>query len=372
MTGEVVCGLALAIWLYLVSFRGAFWRSRPELAPQRPPQSPVVDIIVPARNEAATIEVVIASLLAQDYSGAFSVTLVDDSSTDGTAARAGSAPKLQVIAAAAKPAGWSGKLWALHQGMRATSAPVVLFTDADIVHDPRHLSTLVARLLSPPTQLVSEMVRLNCTSAAERLLVPAFVYFFQLLYPFARVNDPRSAVAAAAGGTVLLFREALERVGGIEAIRAALIDDVTLAKAIKTTGPIYLGHSGLATSLRTYPSARDVWEMIARTAFTQLHYSAPLLVLTLLGLVLVFLVPAWGLLFAHGWGLAAGAAAYVLMSVSYLPTLKRYGQHWSLGMALPLVALFYMSATLGSAIKWWSGRGTAWRGREYDANSSAR
>jgi hopene-associated glycosyltransferase HpnB len=372
VAGEVLTVLALAIWLYLVCAHGAFWRSRPQLAPQRPPQFPAVDIIVPARNEAATIQAVIASLLAQDYGGAFCVTLVDDNSSDGTAALAGSARNLQLIAGAPKPAGWSGKLWALHQGISATSAPVVLFTDADIVHDPKHLSTLVARLLAPPVRLVSEMVRLNCSSAAERLLIPAFVYFFQLLYPFARVNDPRSAVAAAAGGTVLLWREALEQVGGIESIRDALIDDVTLAKAVKATGSIYLGHSGLALSLRTYSSISDVWEMIARTAFTQLHYSATLLLLTILGLALVFLVPAWGLLFGHGWVLVAGAAAYGFMSVSYIPTLKRYGQHCSLGIALPLIALFYMSATLGSAINWWSGRGTAWKGRGYDANSGTR
>jgi hopene-associated glycosyltransferase HpnB len=369
---ETLSVLALAIWLYLVCAHGGFWRSRPELPAARPSQFPAVDIIVPARNEARTIQAVIGSLLAQDYDGEFSVTLVDDGSTDGTAACAGSAPNLRHIDGAPKPNGWSGKLWALYQGVDATSAPVVFLTDADIVHDPRHLSALVARLLCPAVGLVSEMVRLNCASAAERLLIPAFVYFFQLLYPFARVNNPRSAVAAAAGGTMVLWRKTLQHAGGIEAIRGTLIDDVSLAKAVKKSEPIYLGHSGLATSLRTYPSASDVWGMIARTAFTQLRYSGTLLVLTILGLALVFLVPPGAVLFGHGRVFAAGAAAYALMSVSYAPTLNRYGQPWLFAIALPLIALFYMCATLGSAINWWSGKGSSWKGRGYDANSEAR
>src|SRR6202043_1132791 len=179
-------------------------------------------------------------LLAQDYAGRFRVIVVDDDSTDDTAALAGAATNLQVIRLHTKPAGWSGKLWALSQGVAASRAPVLLFTDADIVHDPSHLSSLAAQLLEPRLDLVSEMVRLNCTSLAERALVPAFVYFFQMLYPFAKVNDASSAVAAAAGGTVLIRREALQRMGGIDAIRNALIDDVALAKAVKTSGPIFL------------------------------------------------------------------------------------------------------------------------------------
>jgi hopene-associated glycosyltransferase HpnB len=205
-----------------------------------------VDIIVPARNEAVTIQAVIASLLAQDYTGIFSVTLVDDNSSDGTAHAAGAAHNLTVIPGQPKPSGWSGKLWALRQGIEATSAPVILFTDGDVVHDRRHLSTLVARLLSPASNMVSEMVRLSCTSAAERFLVPAYVYFFQLLYPFSRVNNPRSSVAAAAGGTMLVRRNALERAGGIDAIKGALIDDVALAKIIKASGPILLAVGYLA------------------------------------------------------------------------------------------------------------------------------
>jgi hopene-associated glycosyltransferase HpnB len=308
---------------------------------------------------------VIASLLAQDYAGTFRVTLVDDNSTDGTGAAAGTAANLRVIRGQPKPSGWSGKLWAVSQGVAASSAPILLFTDADIVHDPRHLSTLVARLQQPRVELVSEMVRLNCTSFAERALVPAFVYFFQMLYPFASVNNPRSGVAAAAGGTVLVRREALERIGGIEAIKDALIDDVTLAKAIKTVGPVYLGHSGLASSVRPYPHFADIWKMISRTAFTQLRYSAAILVLTLFGLTVVWLVPAWEVLFGSGWRLACGLAAFVLAAVSYIPTLRRYGRNPLWASVLPLIALFYMAATLGSALNHWFGTGSQWKNRAY-------
>jgi hopene-associated glycosyltransferase HpnB len=357
--------LSLLIWLYLVFFRGRFWSSDPELQPAAPAELPDVDVIVPARDEAATIGPVIASLVAQDYAGAFRITLIDDNSTDGTAASAGTAANLRVLRGQPKPAGWSGKLWAVAQGVAASSAPVLLFTDADIVHDARHLSALVARLQHPRVELASEMVRLNCTSFAERALVPAFVYFFQMLYPFASVNDPRSGVAAAAGGTLLVRRAALEQIGGIEAIREALIDDVTLAKAIKKVGPVYLGHSGLATSIRPYPHWRDIWQMVSRTAFTQLRYSLLVLLLTLLGLTLVWLVPAWEMLFGTGSRRACGLAAFLLAAASYIPTLRRYGRNPLWSLTLPLIALFYMAATVGSALKHWFGSGSHWKNRAY-------
>ena len=357
--------LAFFAWLYLFFAHGDFWKSRPELPPATPREFPDVDIVIPARDEAETIGPVIASLLAQNYAGTFRIVLVDDNSTDGTAAMAGSAPNLLVICGQPKPAGWSGKLWALSQGSAASSAPVLLFADADVVHDPRHLSSLIARLLQPRAEMVSEMVRLNCTSTAERALVPAFVYFFQMLYPFAKVNDPLSTVAAAAGGTLLIRREALTRIGGIEAIKNALIDDLTLAKAVKPLGPIYLGHSGLATSMRRYPGFADVWRMICRTAFTQLRYSTLLLTLTTAGLVLIWLVPVAEILFGHGWRQVLGLAAFVLAAISYMPTLARYRQSRSLSLALPLIASFYMAATLGSALNYWLGAGASWKNRTY-------
>ena len=357
--------LSLAVWIYLFFAHGRFWLSRPQLPPAVPQEFPDVDIIVPARNESETIEAVVGSLLAQDYAGQFQVIVVDDDSTDDTAALAEVGPKVHVMRLHAKPPGWSGKLWALSRGAAASRAPVLLLTDADILHEPGHLSSLVAQLFLHRLDLVSEMVRLNCSSLAERALVPAFVYFFQMLYPFEKVNNARSRVAAAAGGTVLIRREALERIGGLESIRGALIDDVALAQAVKKGGPIFLGHSALATSLRRYPAFIDIWRMISRTAFTQLRYSALSLAFTIAGLILVWIVPPWELAFGNGWTRACGLAACVLAAVSYLPTLVRYNRALLWALALPLIAIFYMAATLASAIDYWRGKGANWKDRAY-------
>jgi hopene-associated glycosyltransferase HpnB len=357
--------LSLCAWMYLFFAHGTFWRSRPQLLPATPQDHPDVDIIVPARDEAETIGAAIGSLLAQEYGGDFRVALVDDNSTDATAELAGSAPKLQIIRLVSKPAGWSGKLWALREGLAAGRAALVLLTDADIVHEPRHLASLVAKLQSAQLDLVSEMVRLNCSSLAERMLVPAFVYFFQMLYPFAKVNDARSAVAAAAGGTVLVRREALERIGGLEALKDALIDDVALAKAVKRGGPIYLAHSELGVSIRRYPKVSDLWHMISRTAFTQLRYSAALLVLTMAALGIIWLVPPWEALFGTGWRMGCGLAACALAGVSYMPTLNRYRRNKLWALALPLIAVFYMAATAASAVNHWQGKGASWKKRAY-------
>ncbi len=362
--------LSLCVWLYLFFAHGSFWRSTPQLLPAVPADTPDVDIIVPARNEAQTIGRVIASLLVQDYAGKLRVILVDDESSDGTAEIAGAAMSgrgaaLEILSAGPKPPGWSGKLWAVSQGVAASRAPILLLADADIVHDPRHVATLVARLDSPRVDMVSEMVRLNCSSTAEHALVPAFVYFFQMLYPFARVNDPRSAVAAAAGGTVLIRREALQRIGGIASIKGALIDDVTLAKAVKQGGAVYLGHSGLAVSIRRYPRTADIWQMITRTAFTQLRYSAALLGLTVLGLALVWWIPLGEALSGDGWQRLCGCVAFALGAVSFVPTLRRYRRNPSWSLALPLIAAFYMAATLSSAVQHWRGTGARWKDRDY-------
>ncbi len=372
--------LSLLIWIYLLLAHGRFWQSTPELPPAAPAHFPEVDIVVPARDEAYTIAAAIRSLLRQDYGGNFRVILVDDNSTDDTArlansaasasapANAGMTSRLEVISLQSKPAGWSGKLWAMSQGVAAGRAPILLLTDADIVHDPRHLSSLVAKLLQSEADMVSEMVQLNCSSLAERALVPAFVYFFQMLYPFKRVNDSQSRVAAAAGGTVLIRRKALLRIGGIDAIKNSLIDDVALARAVKASGPIFLGHSGLAASIRPYPGFADIWQMISRTAFTQLRYSPTLLALTLLGLTVVWLAPTPAMLFAEGWIRACGAAAFSIAMLSYQPTLRRYGQNPLWALTLPLIALFYMAATLGSAVDYWRGRGARWKSRAYGAD----
>jgi hopene-associated glycosyltransferase HpnB len=361
----ILASLSLLTWLYLVFFHGSFWRSVPQLPAALPAEYPDVDVVVPARDEAAGIAPVIASLILQEYAGNYRILLVDDNSTDGTAEKAGVNPRLTIIRLISKPGGWSGKLWALNEGVAAGTAPLLFFTDADIVHDPRHLCSLVAHMQASRCDMVSEMVHLNCTSLAERALVPAFVYFFQMLYPFSRVNNPADALAAAAGGTVLIRREALARMGGLHAIRHTLIDDVTLAKAVKRNGSIYLGHSALASSIRPYPGFGDIWRMIARTAFTQLHHSWILLALTLCALSLVWLIPVWALLFGHGYVFVVALVTCLLAAGSYVPTLRRYQRTALWAFALPLIAMFYMAATVGSAVNFRFGRGNHWKSRSY-------
>lgn len=363
-----LAALALLIWLYLLLAHGRFWHSEPELTASRPDAAPAVAVVVPARDEAPLIEQSLRSLLAQDYAGTVRVIVVDDGSRDGTGAiaRGIGDPSLIVLDGQPRPAGWSGKLWAVAQGLaEAGPAELVLLADADIVHQSRHLATLVAQAERHGLDLVSEMVTLACETPAEHALVPAFVYFFQLLYPFMWVNDPLRATAAAAGGTMLLRRRALDRIGGVAAVRGALIDDVALAAAIKRGGRIWLGHSGLARSVRSYPAMADIWRMVARTAYVQLHFSRWLLAATVLAMVLTFLVPPIAALFGHGLARWLGWIAWGAMAASYQPTLHRYRRSVLWAPCLPAVAAFYAAATIGSAWNHHLGRGVAWKGRAY-------
>jgi hopene-associated glycosyltransferase HpnB len=364
----ILAALSLAVWVYLLAGHGHFWQAGPILPPNRPlAPAPSVTIVVPARDEAASIGRCLRSLLAQDYPGDYRVVLVDDGSQDGTGeVAAGFADaRLTVIQGAERPVGWSGKLWALSQGIAAADGDMLLLTDADIEHRPEHLATLVAKAQSGGLDMVSEMVALNCESFAERALVPAFVFFFALLYPFALVNDAGSRVAAAAGGTVLIRAAALQRIGGIAAMRGALIDDVTLAGLVKRGGRIWLGHSQLAASIRPYPHAADVWRMIARTAYVQLRFSPWLLAGTVLGMGLVWLVPPAAALFGHGPARLAGLLGWLAICVAYTPTLRRFRLTLAWAPFLPLVALFYTAATIGSAADHVRGRGVVWKRRSY-------
>jgi len=373
---------ALAIWLYLLFARGGFWRASPDSPPPTPAHWPEVVAIVPARNEAETVGRAVASLLSQDYPGRLSIILADDHSSDGTASIArraaamlGRGTALEVIAAGPLPTGWTGKLWALTQGVeRATqghpSARFVLFTDADIEHAHDSLATLVRRAEAGSLDLVSVMVRLNCTSLAERALMPAFVFFFRMLYPFAWVNRTDRRTAAAAGGCVLLRRTALERIDGLAAIRGRLIDDCALAKAVKAGGRVWLGLSGTTRSLRPYPRFRDIWLLIARTAFNQLRYSPLLLAGTGLGMLLAYAAPPLLAIGATGLPAQIGLLTWIAMTVAYLPSLRAYELTPAWAPVLPLVALFYLGATLDSALRHWTRRGGEWKGRTHRSEAA--
>jgi len=369
--------MVLAIWLYLVAARGAFWLARERDADVPPWDGPwsAVTAIIPARDEAACVGRTVASLLGQDYRGAFNLIVVDDQSRDGTAgvareaaAAIGAGDRLTVVTGRALTAGWTGKLWAQHQGVElAEQMPqrptYLLFTDADIVYAPDALSPLVARAQQGGFVLTSLMVKLHCTSFAERMFVPAFIFFFQMLYPFAWVSNPRRATAAAAGGCMLVRRDALRAAGGMTAIRNALIDDCALAKILKERGPIWLGLTERVHSIRDYPSLADIRRMVSRSAYAQLRYSPLILAGTICGLALTYLAPVALAIFARGPAQLIGIFVWVLMTFAFRPTLRFYGLSMLWAPALPAIAAIYMAFTLDSAYQHARGRGGMWKGR---------
>ncbi|MEI1376065.1 glycosyltransferase [Nostoc sp. UHCC 0926] len=399
--------LSLTIWLGLLGFWGQFWRTdqQLEVTETQLESLPVVCAVVPARNEAQLLPTSLRSLLLQDYPGSFNVFLVDDRSTDrtanfaeGVAHAVGKPQQLHIISGELLPPGWSGKLWAVEQGIKSASkfAPdYFLLTDADIEHDPGNLRRLVAKAVQEDLDLVSVMVRLRCESFWEKLLIPAFVFFFQKLYPFRWVNNPNNSTAAAAGGSILIAREALERIGGIQVIRQALIDDCVLAKAVKKSGGvgsrgageqgdkgdnhapcpipsqgrIWLGLSSLTRSLRPYDSLATIWDMVARTAYTQLNYSPLLLLGTLVGMPLIYLAPPVCVILGavwSNWAIAlTGLFGWLLMTFAYYPTIRFYKCSPWFAFSLPAIAFLYTLMTLDSALRHWQGRGGAWKGRVY-------
>lgn len=458
--------LSLLIWVVLLLFRGQFWcgterlnapvlsvnADQTSLSGDPTRTDPSIIAVIPARNEADVLPETLRSLLSQRYGGQLRVVLVDDGSTDGTGdlARelAGSLPDVMlmaiedcehdcdddratgdrtqpvtshansqtqplefaVISPPPLPTGWTGKLWALDRGIAAArsywgDSDYVWLTDADICHPPDNLQRLVDRARGDRRELVSLMVRLRCQSVWERLMVPAFIFFFQKLYPFPWVNDPNKAMAAAAGGCILLQTAALDRIGGIGCVRQALIDDCALAWAVKHLEPdsgsavtasldlqtkpqtkppvkppadrpsyrrIWLGLSNSTRSLRPYDSLASLWEMVARTAYTQLNYSPILLGGTILGMILVYLVPPLSTIGGIAWNIPQlaiiGGLTWCGMVVAYRPTLRSYEQPTIAGVLLPAIASIYLLATIDSAWRHWRGRGGAWKGRTYAKN----
>jgi len=366
MVAQVVAAVCLAIWVYLAVGHGRFWIP-PTLQRGSPPESwPSVVAVVPARDEADVLPRTLPTLLGQDYPGRFRVIVVDDESSDATAKEAVRLGA-EVIGSAGPPPGWAGKVAAMAAGVEAAGDPdFLLFTDADIAYPPDALRRLVTAALTGRLALVSQMVRLRAESGWERVVVPAFVYFFAQLYPFARVNGP-GRTAAAAGGCMLVRREVLATAGGLGAIRGARIDDVALARLLKPHGRIWLGVAPETVSVRPYPRLADLWQMVARSAYIQLRHSPALLAATVVGLLLVYVVPpasaAAGLVTGSPLQAELGFASWTIMSLSYLPLLRfhRVRSWWAPG--LPAVAVLYLAMTVDSARRHYAGRGGLWKGR---------
>lgn len=392
--------LCVGVWIYLFFFRGGFWRvwRFDDDAAQFPAgqQFPSIVAIVPARNEAATIGRTVAALLRQKYPGSLRIVVVDDHSNDGTAeiaakvaeeiaARAAGescgAGEFAIYSAAALPSGWTGKLWALNEGVRCASeneqihganAEFYWFTDADVEHAPDTLWRLVSRAQRDKLDLASLMVLLRARTFPEKILIPAFLYFFLQLYPPKWIAGPSAHTAGAAGGCLLIRREALQRIGGLASIRDAMIDDCALARAVKTSGGrVWMGVTRASISLRDYKSFGEIRDMIARTAFTQLRYSALLLLLTIVGLGLTYLAPV--ALFFAGNVLARGLGifSYLMMTASFFPAVRYYRLSPAWVFLLPVTAFFYVYATLLSAVRYWLGRGGQWKGRAQAPSSSS-
>ncbi len=383
-TALIAGALCLASWIYLLLAHGGFWKVKTLLASTGSPAEldrPVA-VIIPARNEAEHIGDAVRSLLRQTTAHALHIFVVDDASTDDTAqiardaaCNSGPSDVVTVISGSPLPAGWTGKLWALEQGIRQAillRPKFLLFTDADILHSPGNIASLVSIAENGGYDLASFMVKLHCGTLPERLLVPPFVFFFFLLYPPAWIRDPRRKTAGAAGGCVLIRPEALQKADGIAAIQNQIIDDCALARAVKCTGGrVWLGMTADTHSARVYGTFAEIERMIARTAFNQLHHSLWLLLGSILGLTLAYLVPLM-LLVTGDWRLAIlGALSWALMALIYLPMVRFYGLSVLWALTLPFAACFYMAATLHSAFKFLLGRGGEWKGRSQDQSPVA-
>jgi hopene-associated glycosyltransferase HpnB len=367
-----VAALSLVIWLYLFLFRGGFWRVSRELAPDVLPrvEGKRVCALIPARNEAAVIGPTIDSLLKQDFAGFLHIFLIDDNSTDGTAEAAGRADALTIVRGKPLAPGWSGKLWALSQALPAAcelDPDYLLFTDGDIVHGRTSLDQLVSLAETRGYDLASLMVKLHCSTFAEKALIPAFVFFFFKLYPPSWINSPRRRTAGAAGGCILIRPHMLRKIGGLEAIRNEVIDDCALARAVKRNGGrVWLGLTRQAASTRSYGTAREIGGMISRTAFNQLRHSSLLLAATALGLVVTYLLPVALLFSANKTAAALGLGTWLLMSSLYLPMVRFYSLFPLQAFTLPCAAAFYLVATIHSAFQYWRGQGGRWKDRIQD------
>jgi hopene-associated glycosyltransferase HpnB len=365
---DVLAIVCILVWVYLICARGRFWLGpvRDDANPPPPRHWPTIAVVIPARDEAAVIGAAVSSLLRQDYPGPLSVIVVDDDSRDGTAQIAAAAGPVAVVQSGALPAGWTGKLWAVRQGIATTEITqpdFVLLTDADIVHAPDTVAWLVRQALAGGYVLTSLMAKLRCVSLAERSHVPAFVYFFQMVFPFAWVSRRTSSMAAAAGGCMLVRADALRAAGGIEAVHNSLIDDCALAARLKAVGQIWLGLTDRVRSIRPYETFADVKAMIARSAYAQLKFSPWLLAAATIAMAVTFIAPPLLAIFAAGFAQSFGAIAWLLVAVSFLPMLRFYRLSPLWSAALPVIAALYALYTLASAYDFARRRGGQWKGR---------
>jgi hopene-associated glycosyltransferase HpnB len=374
VTLSLLAAIGLGLWLYLLLGRGGFWRctERDNWKTAALARRPSVAVVIPARDEADTIAASARSLAAQDYP--CTIVLVDDESSDGTAEIAHAAmakyrrQQFHLVKGQRLPPGWTGKLWAIKQGIDTAMAlqpkpEYLLLTDADIVHPSDSIARLIGHAQEKGLVLTSLMVQLRCESVAERTTIPAFIFFFQMLYPFSWVNRLESPVAAAAGGCMLVRADALARIGGIEAIRDTLIDDCALANALKRHGPIWLALTSRVRSVRSYASLAGIRAMVVRSAYAQLRYSLLLLLTTIAGMTMAYLLPPAIAIFGAGAARAMGLLTWSLMAVAFLPTLRLYRLSPLWGIALPAIALLYLIFTLDSAYQYMRGRGGTWKGR---------
>ncbi|WNJ98785.1 glycosyltransferase [Thalassospiraceae bacterium LMO-JJ14] len=373
-----LAALSLSIWVYLSLFHGRFWHSDQllNINSVNIEKAPDVVCVIPARDEADSIGRTVRALLDQDYAGNFRIVVVDDNSTDGTAdaaraaLKAGESKRLNIIDGEPLAEGWVGKMWAVHQGIAAAGdATYILLTDADIEHAPDSLSRLVGKAGDGQLGLVSLMVKLRSISAWEKFLIPAFVYFFQKLYPFPRVNDPEAPIAAAAGGCMLVHADTLKAAGGIAEIRDQLIDDCALARLIKRHRPVWLGLAEETYSLRAYDDLPSIWNMVARSAYVQLKHNPLLLAGTLAGMGILYVMPPLavlsGILMSDPVLVSLGATAWLVMAWTYLPTLDLYRLNTLWSLSLPFAGTLYALMTLDSARRHYAGQGGAWKGRTY-------
>lgn len=375
----ILSAVSLLIWVYLFFFHGRYWHADQRLNGTTDDlgEWPDVGVVIPARNEEKTIRRTVRSLLEQDYPGALTIVVVNDNSEDDTATEAEVAAhtpsdheRLTIVNGRPLAAGWVGKMWAISQGIEATrDNKYLLLTDADIEHDKTSVRRLVCKAEKDDLSLVSEMVHLSCVSFWERMLIPAFVYFFQKLFPFPLVNDSVSKLAAAAGGSMLVRRQDLMTAGGIERIKDKVIDDCALAAILKPAGHIWLGLSEKTKSIRPYEDLNSIWNMVARTAYVQLHFSPLLLLGTVLSMLLIYMVPVVGVCVGMATAnlalFAFGGVIWLMMWWTFLPTLELYNRSSVWGVVLPLIALIYTAMTLDSARRHYLGRGGAWKGRTY-------